>query len=335
MLTNAQGIEFDPVPDLPPPNWYTDPSDESQYRYWDGSAWTDHHAPRYGERADGGLRPAGNVLRDSFSLMRRQWRGSAVAVALMALSYILVTLSFLFSVNNILMGELGEIWQRVTEPGFDATTPDNEAYFESLEFDFSLQNFVPGIVGLLVAWVVSIFANASISILAISDLSGLSMKLPGALRRALTRVPRLAGVNLQVLLLGLLSLAIIVLPSLVVPALLLLLIPLFLVFFLLSITVVSLAYVVAAVGPVEPSLRNAVRLVRGRFWRVLGRILLVMFVAMVVSFATGAVVGIATLSLGPLSWVAQVVNSLVSFIFSVVVMIASAIIYHDLGGESE
>ncbi|MYI15810.1 MAG: DUF2510 domain-containing protein, partial [Acidimicrobiaceae bacterium] len=28
--------------DLPPADWYTDPEDESQYRYWDGSSWTEH-----------------------------------------------------------------------------------------------------------------------------------------------------------------------------------------------------------------------------------------------------------------------------------------------------
>lgn len=26
--------------------WYPDPNDPAQWRYWDGSAWTDHYAPR-------------------------------------------------------------------------------------------------------------------------------------------------------------------------------------------------------------------------------------------------------------------------------------------------
>lgn len=29
----------------PPADWYLDPEDSSQYRYWDGSTWTDHRAP--------------------------------------------------------------------------------------------------------------------------------------------------------------------------------------------------------------------------------------------------------------------------------------------------
>ena len=30
----------------PPAGWYEDPTDASRLRYWDGSAWTDHHAVR-------------------------------------------------------------------------------------------------------------------------------------------------------------------------------------------------------------------------------------------------------------------------------------------------
>ena len=31
--------------ELPAPNWYPDPADPQQWRYWDGQTWTDHHAP--------------------------------------------------------------------------------------------------------------------------------------------------------------------------------------------------------------------------------------------------------------------------------------------------
>ncbi|MXW61321.1 MAG: DUF2510 domain-containing protein [Acidimicrobiaceae bacterium] len=335
MLTNAREIELDPVPDLPPPNWYTDPDDESQYRYWDGSVWTDHRAPRLAEEAGSRLRPAGDVLRGSFSLMRRQRSGSAVAIVAWVLSYAVVVLSFLFSADDILMGELGEIWSRVSEPGFDATTADNEAYFESLEFNFTVQNLAVLVVGLLISWIAGLFASATVSILAVSDLRGLRLRMSEVLRRALTKVPRLVGVNFQVLMIGLVALAVIVVPSLVAPALLLLLIPFFIAFFFLSMTVVSLAYIFAAVGPAGSSLRYAFRLVRGRFWGVLGRMLLVLLVAMAVSFVTGMVVGLATAALGAFWWVSQVANSLVSFFFAVLITIATAIIYHDLGGESE
>ncbi len=31
----------------PPANWYDDPENASQLRYWDGTAWTDHRSPKY------------------------------------------------------------------------------------------------------------------------------------------------------------------------------------------------------------------------------------------------------------------------------------------------
>jgi hypothetical protein len=32
--------------ELPADGWYPDPVRDDRYRYWDGSAWTDHTAPR-------------------------------------------------------------------------------------------------------------------------------------------------------------------------------------------------------------------------------------------------------------------------------------------------
>ena len=31
---------------LPPADWYPDPEDPGQHRYWDGTQWTEHRAPR-------------------------------------------------------------------------------------------------------------------------------------------------------------------------------------------------------------------------------------------------------------------------------------------------
>lgn len=34
-----------PAPAGPPPGWYPDPGQVNTQRYWDGRAWTGHHAP--------------------------------------------------------------------------------------------------------------------------------------------------------------------------------------------------------------------------------------------------------------------------------------------------
>jgi Protein of unknown function (DUF2510) len=40
-----------------PANWYPDPHDPSQLRYWDGHQWTDHRAPNAGGRPRADARP--------------------------------------------------------------------------------------------------------------------------------------------------------------------------------------------------------------------------------------------------------------------------------------
>lgn len=44
----ASGVTSDPAKSaaLPPANWYDDPQMHGQLRYWDGSAWTEHRAPK-------------------------------------------------------------------------------------------------------------------------------------------------------------------------------------------------------------------------------------------------------------------------------------------------
>ena len=328
-------VESDALTDLPPSNWYTDPTDESQYRYWDGSAWTEHRAPRHAEAATGGLRSSGDLLGDSFSLMRRQWRGCALAALVSIVGQVIFAALAFIAVNEILMGELGEVWERISQPGFDPTTPDNEAYLESLEFDFSLASFAPLVLALPIYWVASNLFRATIVLLTLGDLRGRATSLSVVLRQALRRVPRLMGLDLQLLALGIAALTITVLGAFLSPALLILFIPALAVAVILMIAVLLLAYVVASAGPSESSLRYAVRLVRGRFWGTLGRMLLVLLVVVVINLAISTVFGLATSSLGALSWSGQVVSTVTSAVLGLLMTVASVIIYHDLGGESD
>ncbi len=333
MLTNAQGIEFDPVPELPPPNWYTDPTDESQYRYWDGSVWTDHYAPRYAQEPKSRLRSVGALLRDSFSSMRRHWRGCSVASLVYIVGQVLALLLVVLSADWILTGELGELWDRVNEPGFDPTTRENEAYFESLEFDFSALNFVPAVLGMMILWVTGSFFTATAALLALGDFRGSAPSLPSTFLRALRRVPRIMGLQLLFALFVVAASGVVVLAALVSPLLLILLIPALLAAVILSMPIFNLAYIVASAGLRELPLPYAIRLVRRRFWGVFGRIAVVVLIALAFSFVISAVLDLAASSLG--GTLVQAVNLGVSAVFALLVTVASAIIYHDLGGESE
>ena len=48
-----------------PAGWYADPQDATQYRYWDGTAWTEHRSPRSATGAQ--LNQAANDLADGLS----------------------------------------------------------------------------------------------------------------------------------------------------------------------------------------------------------------------------------------------------------------------------
>ena len=58
-----------------PPDWYVDPEDSEQYRFWDGSAWTEHRSPRYIDDEDYELEPPGRLVVDTVLTIRRRWPG--------------------------------------------------------------------------------------------------------------------------------------------------------------------------------------------------------------------------------------------------------------------
>ena len=336
--------------DLPPADWYTDPEDESQYRYWDGSAWTQHRAPRHTDPAEdpggdpGGMRGPSRLIADTFSLTGRRWRGCAAVAAICIVSQAAAVVLLIVSANDILMGEVGEIWDRVTEPGFDPEAPEQAAYFQSLEVDISLVSFVSALVGLLALWVASNVMQAAVTRIALGDLRDRALTTSGALRQALGRVPRLVGVQLQILAIFVIAgvLALVVQGVLVQLVgdigwlLLILLIPAFIVGTVYALVVTPLAHVVASAGPRTWSLPYGVRLVRGRLWATLGRLLVVFVVLFAVSLAVGLVFTVAGDSAGPpFDLVSELVQAVVGTGLAVVGLVAAAILYHDLAGESD
>ena len=327
---------------MPPADWYTDPDDESQYRYWDGSAWTEHRAPRHTDPAEdpgaapGGMRGPLRLIADMFSLTGRRWRGCAAVALIYIVSEVAAVVLVIVSANDILMGEHGEIWDRVSEPGVDLTEPEHEAYFQSLEFDLSPINFVPLLVGLLALWVASNVICAAVTQIALSDLRDRALTTSDALRQALRRVPRLMGLDLQIMAIFLGAVIATVFAGIGAPPLLIPLIPAFIVGAVYAFVVTPMAYAVASAGPRTWSLPYGARLVRGRFWKTLGRLLLIFLVLIAVSLPVGLVFTAAGASAGPaFELVSQLVQTVVGAGLAVLGLVAAAILYHDLGGESE
>lgn len=61
--------QHDPPDGGPPPGWYPDPQRDGQQRWWNGSRWTEHTAPRQAEPGppQPGRRPPGDQWGDARS----------------------------------------------------------------------------------------------------------------------------------------------------------------------------------------------------------------------------------------------------------------------------
>ena len=330
--------------ELPTPDWYTDPDDSSQYRYWDGTAWTDHRAPRFETRdahaAGDGLRRPGELLGEATQLLRRHWRSCALAAAAVLVGQAVWAVLSWIAFDEMLGGELGEVIERVTEPGFDPEGPEWEAYFETLTFVPTASSLALAVIAVFALWISAKAVNAFAARLFVDDLEGRDTTAVEALRLSAGRILRLMGLDLQIVALALVGPTVVMLAFLAVPTtgLLILLILLILAVIaaaILAAAVIAAAQVTAAVGPAEWSLRYGARLVRPRLWAALGRLLLVFLTVVGVSIAVGFVFG-ALGTIGPdLWWLSQIVNTVVGSVLTVYVVAAAVVLYFDLGGESD
>ncbi len=328
------------VSDQPRADWYTDPEDSSQYRYWDGSAWTEHRAPRHTEPQPGphtpesGLRPAGQLISGSFALVRRLWRGLLLAAAVTSAGIALAWWGSLTTANRILDGRLDEILDRISEPDFDPNAPEHEEYFSSLTYDWSPGSFVPLTLGSLIAWLVIALVVTAVIIASASDLDGRAPTLAATLRQTRQRILRMMGVQLKIAALLLAAIIILLLPAIVSPWLLLLTVPAMLAVAVVWGTVLQIAFVVAATGPAKPSIRYTLQLVRGRFWGTFGRLLLVGVIVTVIAFVIGLSLSIATGTGEEPFHVVQLIDGVIAAMVGWVATAATVIVYRELGGES-
>ena len=186
--------------DLPPADWYTDPEDDRQYRYWDGESWTEHRAPR---RLDNKPRPTGELIGDSVSMIRRHWRVYAVVIAATAVIAAAISEVGLRigvdALDGFLGGRLDEIAARLSSPDFDPTTPEDREYLDSIRIDLNWEATGQAALGMLVILFSSLLGLAAVARAAVADLGGRAPTAGDALRGGLVRLGRVAGVWLQIM----------------------------------------------------------------------------------------------------------------------------------------
>lgn len=324
--------------DLPPADWYPDPNDDRQYRYWDGESWTEHYAPR---RIGNRPRPTGELINDSIAMLRRHWRVYlAVAAVSAVIAAIITELGFrawIDSIDRALGGELQEIMDRITSPDFDPTTQEDADYFSSISFDPGLGALGRAALGFLLMVAAPCFGVASVARAAVADLRGRTPTTSDALVGGLGRLGRVLGVLLQIWV-AIVAVGMVVVVSAFLS--LLLTIPLGLAALVLVVAafpVLSLAGTTAAIGPKKSSLRYTFSLVKAAYWPAFGRVAVITLLAVAVILAISTPM-IFISPRGELvatgGWlIVNMVGDALATAVALTATIPSVLIYRDLGGE--
>lgn len=251
------------------PGWYPDPYQPARLRYWDGEVWTEHY-----HEGDGKLPSIGDWLSSTFNAIGA-YGIPALALAVGASCVLnLVTFGGLFwvagdaqLVNEEFVGDVGDI-------------------------------IVRGAVVVIVLMLGQGFVWLAINRFMQRAHLQAEPSIGEALARALARVPRLVGVWLLlavavVIVIGIgVLLAVLLLET--APALIALLVLVMLplaVFVSVKLSFISAAVVAAPTN--ESAIRASAQVSKGRFWPVVGRVLLLSIgVAIVSGMISGALGGL-------------------------------------------
>ena len=341
--------------DLPPADWYSDPEDPDQFRYWDGSQWTEHRAPRYSGASVAGSRcrhrSVGDLLANTCRMATQNWRPLLVIYAVVAVVFLAGEEAVTRGYDDVFGDTLGTL---VNELEALETGNDSEEAVTVLEARWSdLTDRIGGLGSLTLAAGVLLMVVGGVAVVAINivefaafgqftmaRLDGRPMGAARALAAGLGRLLRIIGVGLMLLVMwcaaimavsivaGLLVVASGVLGAGLIVAVLVMAL---LVLVVGGLPVALLAVVTAAAGPATPSMRYARGLLRGTYWATLGRVVLLL----VLSMAATIPVVVAGEAAGFFSdRLAGVVLVVLSVFPEVLFSIALFTVYRDLGGES-
>lgn len=251
------------------PGWYPDPYQPSRLRYWDGEVWTEHY-----HEGDGKLPSIGDWLGSTFSAI------GAYGIPALILA---VGASFVLSL--------------VTFGGLYWAVGDAQIVQEEFVGDVAPIIIRGGLV-VLVLMLAQGFVWLAINRFMQRAHLQAEPSISEALSRAVTRLPRLVGVSLLlvaggVVLMVLFGLLIVVAAEAgagLVVVLVLLLLPL-LVFVSVKLSFISAAVIASPTS--ESVIKASASVSKGRFWPVLGRVVLLSIgVAIVSGMISGALGGL-------------------------------------------
>lgn len=258
-----------PMTDVPS-GWYDDPEHPEQYRYWDGTNWTEHRSPK--KAPPGPSNDSTSMVSEGWNLLVQNW----LPILLIGVAFVVVTIAVLVAVilqaSSALDPGLLTILERMTEPGFDpANDPGDEAFIESIEFNPNLGFWVTTIVGALVVFIAQGFSLGVAQIHLAAASINRPLTLGESFRIALQRLPRWIAVYLLwalVFAIGFFLVALVFVIAAIVPLLLILAIPGAIVLIVYGYPYFYMATTSLVLGrTTDPPFRTTARLIEAKGWR--------------------------------------------------------------------
>lgn len=260
----------------PPAAWYDDPEDPSRYRYWDGTNWTDHRAPKGFAEAPAPVAEdtAWSIFPYAFNAIGATWRTLLVLSIPNLITSVVLLVAVYATVDQIFGGEFDEVIDRAAD-GFISTS--DEAYFRSLDPTFPVAWFWVALAVALGSLVVGALVSAALERTLAASMREHSIEPIDAWRGAWNRLGRLVGWPLLFAAVGFVAL----IPGLLVPPLLLLYVPV-LIWLWPYLMGLLPALALAPVG--RSPVAQTREMVDGRWGRAAARCLVLTLLWLVVSF---------------------------------------------------
>jgi hypothetical protein len=270
-----------------PPGWHLDPHDPSHWRYFDGTQWTEYRRPVENDQ-------------DAFSVRSLTHQVAAVAVGAVRRSWVAVLVPWLAVAGVVLVAGL-TLWNNpaaIEVRDVLSAIPDNaepDVAYQYLADNLTAETVID-LLRALAVWAAAVFGayvlavsftTATVALAADAELRDEPIPFKSLVVRSVRRTPAMVAVYLGVYVAPTFSLAVVASLLVVAGVPLLLIVP------AVAAAVAGVAYLVVRSSLVAVSVATgqglgapaakAFSLVKGRWWAVLGRLILAALAATVVA----------------------------------------------------
>ncbi|MDE0269255.1 MAG: DUF2510 domain-containing protein [Acidimicrobiaceae bacterium] len=325
-----------------PADWYSDPEDPSQYRWWDGSSWTEHRSDKYFEDDEAPPLKLRTIVTQVSSFVKTHWQVCIAVVCLILLGEVVSVTLLDYGFRNSPTGDFraeldnvfSDFWESVTAP---ETNPQNEATSNSWtppsETGWIFAAALVNIIVRSIAW--------SFAVLLILDAQRASTgRLSVAFQQSLKRMPKLFLLYFKITLIASLFIVLIVAALSVQAMMAMLLVSAAIPLIVLLAVILPIAYIAIIAGPKVPPVRYAIHLLSAHpeFYRLIFKLLLILAALKVAGFYMFVGIERASSDLELADRIAEifsleVILTPITALPMIVFLMGVAVTYKELGGE--